>query len=118
MGYCVLLKCDGARIRFDEPDHHVEGRRFSGAVWAQQTDDFPSSYRDGNPIDHPAVAVLFHQFVRHQQVFVHHPNSDLCFRGNVIHEGLRLGLVHGRPSLAFGRTKTFELVVGAWPSIR
>ncbi len=53
------MEVDGALLGGDEAGDHVEGGGFSGAVGAEEADDFPGFDGDGYAIDDGASAVGF-----------------------------------------------------------
>ena len=54
-----LLKSDGAAVGLDQPDDHIERRRLTRAVGAEQADDFARLHVGGDAVDDGSLAVPF-----------------------------------------------------------
>ena len=62
-------------IGLDQPDDHVEGRRLSRAVRAQQSDDLPLLQSEGHVVDDPASPVRLDQSARLEDAAADHRRS-------------------------------------------
>src|SRR5581483_4830262 len=57
----VVVQQHRAAVRLYQADDHVERRRLSGAVRAQQADDFAGAYFGAHAVDDGPLSVAFEQ---------------------------------------------------------
>src|SRR5262245_41907586 len=61
-GDVFLLELDRAAVGANHTHDHVEGGRFAGAVWPEQTDDLARLDTNRHTVDHAAFAISLDQF--------------------------------------------------------
>ena len=57
MGNVYVVEENGSVVRFDKPNDHVKGGRFSGSIWAEKANDLARGYLKGESIDHTSVPI-------------------------------------------------------------
>ncbi len=61
-----IAEDDIALVRLDQSDHHVESRRFPGAVGSQQADNFTGRDVQGDTVDDPPASVGLAETLCHE----------------------------------------------------
>ncbi len=61
VGDIIAIELDRAALRLDQAGNGIERRGLAGAIRPQQTDRFPATHVEGDPIDHLASAITLLQ---------------------------------------------------------